>query len=131
MSNHNLARSTKSYREALLNTEHLDAPNLGFIKPSEYQGTPFVQTAIIKQNNIQIHLLVQIAETLKDIQGDLKLILKQTASSSSPVLPDDLVTKLTKLSLGPTEKPREGRGQLRVFRDPYKILQEEQAKLKK
>lgn len=134
MSNHNLARSTKSYRDALLSTEYLESSSLGFIKPSEHHGPPFVKNAIIKQNNTQLHLLVQIAETLRDIQTDLKTLLAKqdaTPGASTSAIPDDLITKLTKLSLGPSERPREGRGKLRVFRDPYKILQDEQAKLKK
>lgn len=107
MSNHNLVRSTKSYRDALLATEHLEPPSLGFIKPSEHHGPPFVTNAIIKQNNSQLFLLVRISETLTEIQSDLKTLLeRQGVAPGTSAIPDDLITKLTALSLGRADKPK-------------------------
>lgn len=74
---------------------------------------------MIRQNNTQI----QIAETLKEINAKLE----RTRPTVSPI-PEDLITKLSNLSLGPKERPREARGKLRVFVDPYQILKEEQEK---
>lgn len=87
---------------------------------------------IIKQNNTQIYLLIQIAESLKDIQTDLKFLTKQNQNSgTSTALPESLITKLQGLTLGPQEKPKEGKGKLRVYKDPFSTLKEEQEKLKR
>lgn len=76
-------------------------------------------------------MLVQIAKSLRDIQADLKTVIEQTKGSVSPnLIPDSLIEKLQNLSLGPAEKPREGKGTVRVFKNLYKILKEEQEKLK-
>lgn len=117
MSNHTLTRGTRSYKEALHATDPIESPGIGFAKPSEYQGAFSGNSVIIKQNNTQIQLLVQIAESLKEIQTNLKTIIEQQnkCKSSSASLPDDLVTKLTNLSLGPSEKPKETKGKLKVF----------------
>ncbi|KAG6485640.1 hypothetical protein ZIOFF_054203 [Zingiber officinale] len=104
---------------------------IGFARPSDYQGPALGNSAIIRQNNTQIQLLVQIAENLKDIQADPKIIIEQTKGGvKATPIPDDLVEKLKNLTLGPSEKPKEGSRKLRVFKDPYKILKEEQEKLK-
>lgn len=75
---------------------------------------------------------MKITESLKEIQRDLRILLQQQGrgSSSANPLPESLKTKLQNLSLGTSEKQKEGRGKLRVFKDPYKILQEEQEKLR-
>lgn len=132
----NLSRSD-SYLGALRATDTVETPAIGFAKPSEYQGTQTGNAAIIKQNNTQIYLLTQIADSLKDIQKELQLIsqnqrrLASTSSSSEAVIPEALITKLQNLSLGPQERRKEPRGTLRVFQDPYKLLQDEQNRLKK
>ncbi|KAG6472269.1 hypothetical protein ZIOFF_069729 [Zingiber officinale] len=52
-----------------------------------------------------------IAENLKDIQADLKTLLEQTKGGISPTtIPEELISKLQNLSLG----PKEGKGTLRV-----------------
>ncbi|KAG6535784.1 hypothetical protein ZIOFF_000813 [Zingiber officinale] len=131
MSNYTFTKSTSSYKEAVQATEQIESPAVEFAKPSEFQGPTSGNMVIIKQNNTQLQLLVQIAKSLKDIQVDLKTIVEQTKGGiKATSLLDDLITKLQNLSLGPTESPKEGKGKLRVFRDPYKILKEEQEKLK-
>ncbi|KAG6524999.1 hypothetical protein ZIOFF_014951 [Zingiber officinale] len=61
---------------------------------------------------------------------DLKTVLEQTRKGViTSIIFDELIDKLKGLSL--TEKPKEKKGQLRGFHDPYKILEEEQTKLKK
>ncbi|KAG6479038.1 hypothetical protein ZIOFF_062492 [Zingiber officinale] len=102
---HICMRNTISYREALSATDPIENPSIGFAKPSDYQGiTPGI-AAIIKQNNTQIHLLIQIAEPLRDIQQELR-------KQNNPPFPQDLVSKLQNLSLGPS-KPKEKPGKLR------------------
>lgn len=121
-----LSKNTESYKEALRATEAIDAPSLGFLKPSDYPGTLSHQSAVIKQHNVQIQLLVQIAEDLKDIRSELQAIkeLQQTKAGSSQAIPDDLITKLSNLSLGPSEKPKEAKGRILIFKDPIQILKE-------
>ncbi|KAG6531876.1 hypothetical protein ZIOFF_005711 [Zingiber officinale] len=93
MSSYALTKNTSSYKEAVKVTEQIESPAIRFTRPSDFQGPTSESTAIIKQNNTQRQLLVQIAES-------------------------------------PSEKPKEGRGKLHVFIDPYKILKKEQEKLK-
>ncbi|KAG6499749.1 hypothetical protein ZIOFF_039541 [Zingiber officinale] len=59
--------------------------------------------------------LERIDELLKDIQADLKTVVEQTKGGiKATSLPDDLITKLQILSLGPAERPKEGKGKLRI-----------------
>ncbi|KAG6474210.1 hypothetical protein ZIOFF_068134 [Zingiber officinale] len=122
-----ICANTASYRDVISATDQLEAPPIGFAKSSDYQGSPSI-SAIIKQNNTQIQLLVQIAESLKEIHAELRAEGKRNAVITS--LPEDLIEKLQALSLGPS-KAQEKQGKLCVFQDPYKILKEEQEKLKK
>lgn len=130
MNNHS---RSESYQGALRATEQIEPPAIGFAKPSEYQGAFAGNTAIIKQNNMQIQLLFHIAESLKEIQRDLQIIIRnqaQSSDASAEVIPEALIFKLQNLSLGPSDRKKEPRGKLTVFQDPYKLLKEEQAKLK-
>ncbi|ATV81253.1 hypothetical protein [Grapevine badnavirus 1] len=137
MSNYLYSQGTVTYKEAIKATESIESPALGFVKPSDYKGGISAPTAQIKQNNTQLQILVGISESLRDIKDDLKVIresLRQIqskeGSSSSAALPEELVEKLNNLSLGESKPSREKRGQLRVFKDPLRILEEEKAKLK-
>lgn len=123
---HIFTRSTDSYKEALKATEAIEPPSLGFLKTSDYSGTLSHQAAVIKQHNTQIQLLVQIAEDLKGIKSELQTIreLQQAKTPISQSLPEDLLSKLENLSLGPSERPKEAKGKILVFKDPRKILSE-------
>ncbi|KAG6506467.1 hypothetical protein ZIOFF_031790 [Zingiber officinale] len=65
-------------------TEQIESPVVGFVKPSEFQSLVSGNSAIIKQNNTQLQLLVQIAEDLKDIKADLKTLIEQTKGEFNP-----------------------------------------------
>ncbi|XP_074591682.1 uncharacterized protein LOC141847523 [Curcuma longa] len=108
------ARNSKAYRDALQATDPIESPAVGFAKPSDYQTGSY--SILLKQNNTQIQLLAQIAESLREIQEELKAIREQQKGGTSSVtpLPDSLIEKLQKLSLGSPEKPKEGRGKLRI-----------------
>lgn len=122
------SKNTESYKEALRATENIDAPSLGFLKPTDYPGTLSHQAAVIKQHNTQLQLLVQIAEDIRGIRAELQTIREQgqAKASTSHGIPEDLITKLSNLSLGPTERPKEPKGKILVFRDPLQILKEVQ-----
>lgn len=60
-SNYATTNTTQAYRDAVAATEQIEPPSLGFIRPSEFQGPTSGSSAIIKQNNTQLQLLVQIA----------------------------------------------------------------------
>ncbi|KAG6479306.1 hypothetical protein ZIOFF_062769 [Zingiber officinale] len=106
------ARNTISYQEAVSATDPIETPSIGFVKPSDFQGvTPGIAT-IIKQNNTKIPLLTQIAKSLMEIQQELR---KQNTPHTP--LPQDLISKLQNLSLGPS-KPKEKPGKLRVATTP-------------
>ncbi|KAG6472668.1 hypothetical protein ZIOFF_070143 [Zingiber officinale] len=125
-----LSKNTNSYKEAIGVVESLETPALGFIRPGDYSNTIANGTAIIKQNNLQLQLLTQIAEGIQEIRDDLKSVLDyQRRKGGTSILPDDLITKLSNLSLGPRERPKEPKGRLLVFKDPLKILRQEKEKL--
>lgn len=123
---HISTRSTESYKEALKAIESIDSPALGFLKPNDCPGTLSHQSAVIKQHNTQIQLLVQISEDIKGIRTELQIIreLQQAKAAPSQAIPEDLLTKLSNLNLGPSERPREPKGKILIFKDPVKILQE-------
>ena len=123
---HISSRNTESYKEALKATEPIDPPSLGFLKTSDCPGTLSHQTAVIKQHNVQIQLLVQIAEDIKGIRTELQTIreLQQSKTIQSQIVPDELISKLANLNLGPSERPKEAKGKILVFKDPIKIFQE-------
>ncbi|CDN68223.1 hypothetical protein [Grapevine Roditis leaf discoloration-associated virus] len=131
-----VSQGTNSYREAVRATEGIESPAAGFVKPAEFQGGTSSAKIQIKQNNTIIQLLVQIAETLKDLRdeqqilkGEIRQLQKEKAATS---ISEELVEKLNNLSLGVAEKKiPEKRGTFRVFKDPLKILEEERAKLPK
>lgn len=77
-SNYATTKTTQAYRDAVVATEQIESPSLGFIRPSEFQGPASRNSTVIKQNNTQLQLLVQIAESLKDIRAELKLLTEQT-----------------------------------------------------
>lgn len=123
---HTSSRNTESYKEALRTTESIEPPSLGFLKASDFPGALSHQVAVIKQHNVQIQLLVQIAEDVKSIRTELQTIreLQQSKLIQSQVVPDELITKLANLNLGPAERPKETKGKVLVFKDPIKIFQE-------
>ena len=125
---HLFTRSTESYREALKATESIDSPSLGFLKSNDYPGTQSHQAAIIKQHNTQIQLPVQIAEDIKGIRTELQTIreIQQQKTGPTQSLPEDLITKLSNLSLGSSERPKEAQGRILVFKDPIQILKQVQ-----
>lgn len=121
-------KNTESYKEALKATESIDSPSLGFLKISDYPGTLSHQSAVIKQHNTQLQLLVQIAEDIKGIRIELQTIreIQQAKAGSSQGIPEDLITKLSNLNLGPSERPKEVQGRILVFKDPIQILKQVQ-----
>ncbi|KAG6474161.1 hypothetical protein ZIOFF_068085 [Zingiber officinale] len=71
--------------------------------------------------------LGQCRSVMRDTRR-IKDYCKRRKEPSTPPLPEDLIEKLKNLSLGPAARPKEKQGKLRVFTDPYKILEEEQEK---
>lgn len=130
--NSNYNRSD-SYLGALRATDQVEPPSLGITRPSEHQGTQTGNTAIIKQNNTQLVLLTQIADSLKEIHKELQLINRRLTAtpSTTEVIPEALITKLQNLTLGPPERRKEPQGKFLVLKNPYKLLKEEQERLKK
>ncbi|KAG6476317.1 hypothetical protein ZIOFF_065556 [Zingiber officinale] len=67
-------QATNSYKEALQATEAIEAPSLGFCKPTDYKGALSGTFATIKQANTQIQLLVTILEKLESLEDRIKKI---------------------------------------------------------
>ncbi|CAG70341.1 nucleic-acid binding protein [Cacao swollen shoot Togo A virus] len=120
-----------SYQEALKEAEKVDPPAVGLTTST---GVTAVQgfRAVIKQNNVQICLLAAIADKLDDLVQDRKQARKEKAKEVA--IPEDLITKLKGLSLQEkgeekVTRKEEPKGKLVVFKDPYKILAAEKAKI--
>ncbi|KAG6524084.1 hypothetical protein ZIOFF_013974 [Zingiber officinale] len=125
-------KATSSYKEALQATEEIEAPALGFCRPSEYKGGISSNIALIKQANTQIQLLVTILEKLEALEERIKKLEAREApqqQSLPEVVIQSITNKIQALSI--QEKPKESKGKLRVFTDPFQILKEEQAKIKR
>ncbi|ATZ69466.1 ORF2 protein [Cacao swollen shoot Ghana J virus] len=122
---------SSSYQRAIQAAERVDPPAVGITTTTGITAVNGVRT-IVKQNNVQILLLAEIAEKLEDLLAIQKQSKKQ---ESSGTIPEDLIEKLQKLTIqdaGSSQKTtrgREGQGTLYGFRDPYRILAEEKAKL--
>lgn len=128
------SEATLSYKKAVLATESIESPALGFIRPADYKGANTGQAALIKQNNTLIQLVVDLSEKVTSLSDNIKTLrdeVRQLQKGKEVVdITDDLISKLERLTLGqPEPKPKEKKGTLRVFKDPFKILDEENAKL--
>ncbi|KAG6471685.1 hypothetical protein ZIOFF_069131 [Zingiber officinale] len=99
-------------------TEGIEAPALGFCRPAEYKGATSSSTAIIKQANTQIQLLVSILEKLESLEERIKKIEGKIAVSSNlqqeTALPDNLIQSLTDRikTLSIQEKPKESKAMM-------------------
>nr|QJC63474.1 putative nucleic acid-binding protein [Cacao swollen shoot virus] len=121
-----------SYFRAIREAEKVDPPAIGLTTTEGITAVNGVRT-IVKQNNVQILLLTEIADKLED----LLVIQKQKVRTEQPTgIPEDLIEKLQQLTIQDSsssqknsQKKREGKGVLYGFKDPYKILAEEKAKL--
>ncbi|KAG6483952.1 hypothetical protein ZIOFF_060745 [Zingiber officinale] len=80
------AKVTSSYKEALQATEEIEAPALGFCRPSEYKGDISSNIALIKQANTQIQLLVTILEKFEALEERIKKLEAREAPQSFPDL---------------------------------------------
>ena len=133
MSNYTLTQNTQFYKQAVQATDLIESPAVGFVKPSDHRGGTSGTTALIKQNNTQIQLLVQALEEIRNLEAEVKILKDQIQKQKGVQLPseitDELSARLAKLSIEPS-KQKEKKGVLRVFKDPFVILQEEKQKLK-
>ncbi|ATZ69485.1 ORF2 protein [Cacao swollen shoot Ghana N virus] len=124
--------NSRAYQQALIEAEKVDPPAVGITTSTGTSASQGFKT-IIKQNNVQLLLLAQIADRLEELAADQKKARQEKAKEVS--VPEDLISKLQSLSIkepGEGSKPkREGKGILYGFKDPYKILAEEKAKLRK
>ena len=133
MSDYTNTQNTQAYNQTIHATDPIETPAVGFVKPADHRGGTSGTTAIIKQNNTQIQLLVQIYEQIKNLEAEVKILKDQVSKQKGVQLPsditDELSAQLTRLSLG-NPRRKEKKGTLKVFKDPFVILQEEKQKLK-
>ncbi|ATZ69471.1 ORF2 protein [Cacao swollen shoot Ghana K virus] len=119
-----------AYQQAIRKAEEVDPPALGLTSTTGITAVNGIRT-LVKQNNVQILLLAEIADKLNEFA------VKQTQAhrkEAKTTLPEELIEKLQKLTLQDTgssqkTKTRERKGTLYGFKDPYVILAEEKAKL--
>ncbi|KAG6513896.1 hypothetical protein ZIOFF_024233 [Zingiber officinale] len=79
-------------------------------EPTEYKGTSSSVTAVIKQSNTQIQLLVSILEKLEALEERIKR-LEERAVPAPQALPEAIIQSLTERvkSLSLQEKPKEAK----------------------
>nr|AWK49025.1 ORF2 [Taro bacilliform virus] len=102
------------YTKALEETKSLGDPAVGFYEVPTTVGTTTGLSAILKQNNAIIHLLLSLHEKVDKL--------------SSKASVDDLASKLSKLSIkeSPVVKTKTP---LFVYKSPRLILEEERHKI--
>ncbi|KAG6510262.1 hypothetical protein ZIOFF_028271 [Zingiber officinale] len=102
-------KATSSYKEALQATEEIEAPTLGFCRPSEYKGGISSNIALIKQANTLIQLLVTILEKLEALEERIKKLEAKETPQQQPLPeavmalrnPDPPVTTITRTEGAP------------------------------
>jgi hypothetical protein len=126
MSDWRLTAESSIYKEALKATKSIEEPAYGFTKPSDI--TRNTTSAIIKQNNTIIQLLVKLREDLEDCKVAIRRIEAAKARASEPedltVSIQELQKDLQKLNLGePSEKKiRKPTDNLFIFKNPKHIF---------
>ncbi|KAG6472422.1 hypothetical protein ZIOFF_069884 [Zingiber officinale] len=105
-------KATSSYKEALQATEAIEAPSLGFCKPTDYKGALSGTIATIKQANTQIQLLVTILEKLESLEDRIRRI--EAKANPEVTLPNEVIQELSNKikGLALQEKAKEGKGKL-------------------
>ncbi|ATZ69458.1 ORF2 protein [Cacao swollen shoot CE virus] len=123
---------SSSYQRAIREAEKVDPPALGLTSTTGITAVNGVRT-IVKQNNVQILLLSEIADKLTDLLSVQKQANRKEVKTT---LPEDLIEKLQKLTIQDSGvegshkgRVKEAKGTLYGFKDPYTILAEEKAKL--
>ncbi|ATZ69529.1 ORF2 protein [Cacao bacilliform Sri Lanka virus] len=120
--------ATKSYKDAILASDEVDPPAVGFAKASE--GTASNLATIVKQNNLIIALLTVVAERITEKE----LPIVESSSAGLEEALDEITDQLRNLKLRSTGKEpviTETKGKLYVFKDPLQILKEEKEKAKR
>lgn len=136
MSDWRVTQGSSVYKEATQALEGLDQPSIGFARGSDFVGTTSSLQGIIKQQNLQIQLLVKLTEKVEDLQQEIKALkaakAKTTETSSGELESQisDLSKKLDKVSIGSGAAPKK-RTPYYVKEDPAKIFEREFAKSKR
>jgi len=130
-------KACSEYLDAVEATEEIESPALGFVRPSDYKSAVTLQnSAIIKQNNILVYLLIKQAqrfgdfeEKLEKIKRDLEAIGKRESESSNL---EDSIESLSKrldgISINGQRTLKTKQGPIYVFKDPNQIFKEEYEK---
>lgn len=127
-------RASPEYQEAVKVTEEIESPSLGFIRPSDHKaGVNSQNTAIIKQNNTLIYLVIKQAQRLEEIGESIERLKRNIEAlvrkESEPAELDEAIKGLTQRleSLTVSGKAPVGgkKGPIYVFKDPNKIFEEE------
>lgn len=127
---------SQSYLKALTTTESIEAPALGFSRPSDSKSTFEGQKTIIKQNNTLLALIISLHQQLQEVQEQLQSIKRQQQTAvATPSTSKELETsieELTKriggLNLGTDPIIPKKKGSILVFKNPSDILRKERAK---
>ncbi|QBA88840.1 ORF2 [Aglaonema bacilliform virus] len=114
-------QASTAYQEAITATNAIEEPAIGFAKPADFTGAQLGTKCVIKQNNLQIELLAKILSEVTKVKEVLEQIKKEKAKE----IPEDLITGLKNLKLGPT---KEKSGLLRVYKNPKTLLEAEKSK---
>ncbi|KAD3066934.1 hypothetical protein E3N88_34814 [Mikania micrantha] len=130
-----ITAQSESYKQTIEAVDSIEVPAVGFSKSSGV-GTTTQQTGItIKQNNFIIQAITNLLEEVKSVKEDVKELRQEfqkgkASAIENEQLLEELNKKLETLTIG-GEKLHKPKGPYYVFKDPYKILKEEQEKQKK
>lgn len=117
-------KENSSYQKALTDLSAWDNPPEGLVFPSEENTASKVQK-LLKQNNFIIALLVQQSEKISKLEQQLQAPAPKEVNTDL----DELVTKLSNLSLKDKQVPARKDSPFYVIKDPKLIWKEEKAKL--
>ena len=127
-----MSESDPNYLLAVAEAKKVEANSQGFAKTPVNLGSGDASRTSIQQNNVIIQLLINLHSRVDIIEEELNTLKRGKATeaqAATAVDVDELASKLSQLELG--RKKREGKGKFYAFKDPYKILAEEQEKAKK
>ena len=82
-------KASLEYQEAVQATEEVESPALGFTRPSDFRGgVSSLNSAIIKQNNTLLYLLVKQSQRLLEFEEKLDKIKREveTITKLPPIL---------------------------------------------
>ncbi|KAD2393672.1 hypothetical protein E3N88_40649 [Mikania micrantha] len=129
--------SLANQRATVKATEEIESPLLGFIRPTDFKsGVNSLNSAIIKQNNTLIYLVVKQVQKLEKLSEEVEKVkrnLKELGKREVKPLDleesiEGLTKRLNSLSITGKTTVERKKGPIYVYKDPKKTFKEEYEK---